>query len=1021
MATPALRLALLGPPVIDWSGEPLSISRRQVRAVLYRLAADFRPLPREQLCALIWPEESLAVSRRNLSHLLTHLRLSLPDPDLLDLNSEYIALNPARAWCDTQALEQLYAQRHHALHSRPEAGEQWRQSLDRVEKVIQSYRGPFLSGFALRDSQEFDAWVSHERQYYECRFLEILSDLIDYYQQRKDYANAIAQATRYLAIDNLAEEVHCKLIELYALVGDRSAAERQFEHCAAALEQDLGISPSPKTWAMYQAAIGPKQPGLPVSPQGLAIKSTRDADTPFVGRSGLLQAIDQAFDQAGLGHSKVILVSGEPGSGKSRLLQQVAAHYHCNATVLYSLCSPGLSDLPYHPLAEAFRLVVERQSHNIKLSPLWLSEAARLLPEIYVRFPDIPAPLPARPEEARRRLFEALSQFASSLQTRFHPLLLCLDDLHWADAATLEWLLYLANRLALQGLEHLLILGAYRTSEATRLAEFRSALNRLGLLEEYSLPGLETEEVQQILQHHLGSSEDHQELALQLRQISGGNVLFILEILRILIDSHLLPGGRIALDRLPLPKTVQETIRQRFIPLNVTELQLLDFLSVLSYPCALDWVLEGLSISEMAVMEGLDHLVSLGLLVEVDGVYRLVHDLARLVIYRDLGYSKRKFLHRQCARLLEKYHPQEIALLAWHFEQSGEPGKAAAYALQAGEQAVHELAFRQALDFYSRAVDLLKQAAASLAAADEIAANYRQQCLALSQRGRVFHWLGEMQAYQNDIEEEARLVTALGDEGALAVVYLRQADVHRWFCRYPQARESAQKALELGNQLENGLLQARALREIGLVEDAVGDYSSAAAGLEQALRLFQAQECVSDEIQTLCNLSTIAACTGDSNRAEKLAHRALARCEQAQLSDLRCQSLGALGVALAASGRSQQGKECLLTSLDLSREIADRSQEVFCLDHLGWLEIRLGHPDTALSFLRDGLALAERLDVRSQQSRLYTGLAEAHRQLGNTRLAKGFAVKALELARRHGRHSDLDMAEQILAKINQNL
>jgi tetratricopeptide (TPR) repeat protein len=201
----------------------------------------------------------------------------------------------------------------------------------------------------------------------------------------------------------------------------------------------------------------------------------------------------------------------------------------------------------------------------------------------------------------------------------------------------------------------------------------------------------------------------------------------------------------------------------------------------------------------------------------------------------------------------------------------------------------------------------------------------------------------------------------------------------------------------------------------------MGDYPKARASLENALMLFQEQGNVSYEIHTLCNLSALATYSGDFNRAEKLAHQALARCEQARLTDLRCIPLGDLGVALAASGRGEQGKECLLTSLELAREIADRTQEIFCLYHLGRLENSAGKPAAALGFLRNGLALAERLDSRSEQSRLYAGLSEAHHLLGNARLARGFAVKALELARQHGRRPDLDWAEKILAKIDQNL
>lgn len=1016
-----LCLSLLGPPTITWRGEPLTISRRQVRAILYRLGADLRPLPRDQLCALLWRDAPLARARRSLTHLLTHLRQSLPDQDLLEVTNEYISLDPHKTWCDTLALEQLYTEWHRRPQAAPDLDRDAWQSLEHVERLVQSYRGPFLSGFVLREAPEFEAWVSHERQYYECRFLEILLDLIDEYQQRKDYTHAIAHALRYLQIDNLAEEVHCKLIELYAALGDRAAAERQFERCATALEQELGVSPSPKTWAMYQAATSPRPAGLPYPVLGLAVQPLNNSDVPFTGRAGLLKAIDQAFNLAASGRGKAVLVHGEAGSGKSRLLQHIAAHYHCNGTVLYSVCNPGLSDLPYHPIAEAFRTLIENRSQDLKVSPLWLAEAARLLPEIYARYPDLPAPLPARPEETRRRLFEALAQIANSLQTRFRPLLICLDDLHWADAATLEWLTYLANRLAYQGLSYLLIVGAYRDNGADRLLELRSALKRLGILEEHSLPPLEIHELHDLLQRYFPESVDLHKLATRLRQISGGNPLLTIETLQALIESHMPPDRLPNHHHLPISKVVEDHIYQRLAPLDPRQRQLMEFMSVLDCPLTTQMIAEAFPSAEMEALQVLDELTSFGLLVEETGVYRLANELLRLVIYQGIRYGRRRLLHHQCSRLLEKFCPDEIALLAWHFEQSGELARAAEYALRAGENAVQALAYPQALDFFSRALDLLKQEANSLKEPQAVAQNYRQQIAALTQRSRVYRSLGEMQHYQDDVAEQGRLAAVLEDRHTLALAHLREANAHRWFCRYSQALDCAQRALELGRQDEDNLLQARALREIGLVERALGNYARSEACLNEALALFRDLEETSYEVHTLCNLSALALYTGDPGRAEHLAHQALARCERAQLFHLRRIALGDLGVALAAGGRYDQGKECLFSSLELAREIADRTQEIFCLNHLGWLENHAGRPDAALVYLRDALALAERLDSRSEQSRLYAGLAQSHHLLGNTRLARGFALKALELARQHHRPYDQRLAEQILSEIGQNL
>jgi tetratricopeptide (TPR) repeat protein len=252
-------------------------------------------------------------------------------------------------------------------------------------------------------------------------------------------------------------------------------------------------------------------------------------------------------------------------------------------------------------------------------------------------------------------------------------------------------------------------------------------------------------------------------------------------------------------------------------------------------------------------------------------------------------------------------------------------------------------------------------------------------------------------------------------------VHLREANIHRWFCRFQAAEESAEEACRMGHQVGNDLLRARAKRQLGLAKRAIGEFSPAQVILDEALQLFKELGEISYEIHALCNLSTLYAYQGDFLYAEKLAASALGRCDEAHLPYLRRIALGELGVALAGLGQGDQGRECLLASLEISRQIADRTQEIFCLSHLGWLENQMGRPVEALNYLRDGLSLAERLDSRNEQSKLYAGISESHRLMGNTVLAKALALKALELAKRHGRRHDLEIAQAIQANFGENL
>jgi DNA-binding SARP family transcriptional activator len=1012
---------MLGPPHIIWGEEALHIPRRRARALLFRLAARLEPIARDELAFLFWPDHPSSLARRNLTHLLTHLRSALPDPDLVIVAKDHIGLNPVRCWSDAAEFERLLAGRKELSLAAQGLEADLQPALGAVEAGVQSYRGALLSGFALPGCPEFEAWISRERQGYECHYLEALLDLVDFYQANQELTTAIGYAKRYLESDNLAESVHCRLIELFAQQGDRSAAERQLEQCTEALEHELGISPSPKTWAIYQAVMGSGQAGLMLPSQAMADRSRFAHETPFVGRNEVLEQVERIFNLARLGRGKVCLISGEPGIGKSRLLRQIAAHYRCQSSVLYSAGNPGMEDLPYHPIAEAMRSALEGHAASLKkVSPVWLAEAGRLLPEIYGRFPDLPEPLPARPEEARRRLFEALYQLSAGLASRVNPLLLCLDDLHWADTTTLEWLIYLGNRLAFEGSSYLLVICACRSEGLQSLDGLRYALNRLGVLEELQLEALEAEHVLEILGQLSTPNQHNQGLASRLQQISGGNPYFLCETLRALIEEHHLATRLVEPENIPLLKNIQAIVGQRLVGLEQGQQKVLEIAAVLNRVLTFDFLRRGAESSEAELLDILEHLTKRHLLTEQAGRYQFQHDLVRVAIYDRLSYDRKRFLHRQCGRILEELAPADYGALAWHFEQGGEVSKAGEYALRAGENALKVYAFREALEFYSRALNLLKQESAALTTPGEIAANQRKQIQALSGRGNAFRALGDMQAYQNDFEEEGRIARVLDDKNALAHIYLREAKAHRWFCRYPEALSCAEQALHMGQRSGNALLQARALRQIGLVKRASGDYSNAQAVLQDALQRFKELDEAAYEIYTLCNLSRLFAYSGEFKRAEQFAASALSRCDLAQLPYLRRIALGDLGLALGGSGLNKQARECLLASLEMARQIADRTQEIFCMCNLGYLENHAGRPEEALAYLRDGLALAERLDSRAEQSRLYSGIAEAHRLLHNTRLAKAFAFNALDLAKKHGRVVDQNLAQQILNAIQES-
>src|SRR2546425_8667964 len=464
-----LRLAVLGSPEVSHDGSRLTFSLRKALALLLYLAVEGGMHPRSKLAAFLWPDSEPHAARTALRNALALLRRLLADPDAdaaasphslspgqgahLRSQGELLGLNPQapleldldvvqQAWKEIQALSTLPSEPQRAA------------LVAQVQHALSLVRGPFLDGFWLKEETGFDQWHEQQQQQWQVR-LQLLCERLSAWQEAGfELEQARATLTRWLELDPLAEEAYQRLMRVHLARGETSAALQVYATCRARLAEALQVKPSAETVALAEhirAAAAHR--GSPTARPTTTAENRPPSElvAPLVGRTAAFTQLVARYQQARQGQPQVVLLLGEAGIGKTRLASEFVAWARAQgAEVLSGQAFEMGGRLPYQPLVEALRprLEAENAPEDL-LEGLWLAGLARILPELRVRYPDLPAPTE---DEllAKMRLFEAVARLLDAL-AKPAPLVLLLDDLHWVDGASLDLLRYLARSWSRHG------------------------------------------------------------------------------------------------------------------------------------------------------------------------------------------------------------------------------------------------------------------------------------------------------------------------------------------------------------------------------------------------------------------------------------------------------------------------------------------------------------------------------------------------------------------------------------------
>jgi DNA-binding SARP family transcriptional activator/predicted ATPase len=450
-----LRLNVLGPPEVLHNGSRLTFALRKAQALLLYLAVEGGLHSRGKLAALLWPDSEPADARKTLRNAITLLRHLLADStpsqhSHLIAEQDLLGLDPHAPFeLDLDVVQQAYqqARRLSTLPSEPQ-----RASLvAQIQQALSLARGPFLEGFWLREEAPFDEWVRQQQQQWQVR-LQFLFDRLSTWQEGAgELEPARLTLTRWLVLEPLSEEAYRRLMRVHLALGDVTAALQVYAACRARLAEELRVKPSAETVALAEhiratVAARPGTSPARLSPATTAgSRSTGELVAPLIGRATAFSQLVGSFQQTWKGQPQAVLLVGEAGIGKTRLASEFVAWARAQgAEVLCGYAFEMGGRLPYQPLVEALRgrLEAENAPEDL-LEDLWLVELSRLLPELRVRYPDLPAPTEDE-LSAKGRLFEAVARLLDTLAKPV-PLVLLLDDLHWLDGASLDLLRYLGH------------------------------------------------------------------------------------------------------------------------------------------------------------------------------------------------------------------------------------------------------------------------------------------------------------------------------------------------------------------------------------------------------------------------------------------------------------------------------------------------------------------------------------------------------------------------------------------------
>ncbi|MDT8304398.1 MAG: AAA family ATPase [Anaerolineae bacterium] len=804
------------------AGELLDMGSPTTRALFaYLVLHGEAETDRRRLAFLFWPRGTEAAARRNLRQYLHRLRRALepvdPEGGLIDTTGNCVRFHtPARWWLDVAAFEGAVA-----------TGD--------LATAVDLYRGELLP-------EVYDDWIVPERDRLAHLHRQAMLELTERMAAAQQWQEAIGYAQRFLTLEPLLESAHVRLMRLYYATGNRMRVKEQYAALRHALVEELDTEPLPETVEAYEAMMagtydvgelrltGAAATAMmpPPGPHGVTREAPQQDEPRLVGRAAEIDWLDEALAGAAAGQGAVYFIQGESGVGKTRLVQEWVSRIEAPSFFFAGRGHEFEMMLPYGPVAEALRRAAADGLipwQQFQPPPTWLASLQVLLPDLYDYFPDLEG---ARQQVGgQHHVVEGLGNFLAALATS-RPVILFLDNLHWADLPTWNFIGYLAPRAVAT---RLLVVVTLRLEDtpADRLALLHT-LQRKGWVQERALPRLSRQETAALVRDLVPDVDPR--FVERVYAETEGNPFFIIETIRAvreaggdwtekLRDDRFRPGPE-----LPIPERVKEVVQSRLDKLDEQSRLALCVAAAIGREFTFDVLQEVSQYSTVELLNALDEWVARGLVRETKDGYDFTHEKLSQVAYEGLTRARRRWVHGRIATFLEANVPEsDPAKLASHYFLSNEAERALPYLVRAGDRALSTRSYAEAREFGLRAIGLLGRF-------PRLKQTQQTERIDLNlQLAQAHAFTGALPQALQLLQETEHLAETLGDIWRLARVFQRSAQIFWLRGHGAEAADYARRVLRHAEELDDHELRIAALRMLGRTHILLGRYDDAIAYL----------------------------------------------------------------------------------------------------------------------------------------------------------------------------------------------